>query len=603
MSSLNGISIGIDLGSTNSSVFVYDLESNKAVPVDVVSSSPLIPSVVSYDPRTKKYDFGPNAKNTTAKKVRVFKAFKMLLSETDSSILVDRRYDPISDEFASEEDKQRANTPENITKIFLKYILDEVLAKTGADYISNLVVGFPEVWNNIETAGARFVLREICTDLLGEINAQVKERTGVEVKSHVEVRTEPECASAFIAKQIEAETGTNYNGNILIIDYGGGTLDITLSKIQTNAQGFMEINVLARQGAGENSTADKQIGNAGIIYMESIIEEAIRRAEVFDEDKEIPHDNKFYAAVNALENCITGTMKRTLEETFSYNGVDEEALDDLGDEDDLEEWLFCTVDYSGAGDDDELLIPYSLLAKCYNEIIAPTLTEHIRLIMNDMLEHDIPYMNPMLDNLKIAVVGGFGRYYPVREQIRKMFNISHVNDKKMVKMSEDDAELAIAHGACLLSEGILKIRKTSRLEIGMTQNHGKNVQIALRYGQEIESGKVYYCHDSNEKWYKYWLEGSQIDEFWINYSSRPEGAHIGKLKNKIKIQLQSLKEMKGLPVVVGFSMDESDVLTMHVQNFIQDLKADNFQKGYLEGKSKDFPLSRYDSMFDISSFV
>ncbi len=597
MSNLNGISIGIDLGSTNSSVFVYDLESNKAIPIDVVSGSPLVPSVVSYDPKTKTYDFGPNAKNTKSKKTRVFKAFKMLLSETDSTSLVDRRYDPIPDELASKEEKEQANTPENITRIFLKNILDAVLLKTGADYIAKLVVGFPEVWNNIETAGARFVLREICNGLMEEIKADIRKKTGQDISYHVEVRTEPECASAFIAKQIEAETGTNYNGNILIIDYGGGTLDITLSNIETNAQGFMEINVLARQGAGENNTSDKQIGNAGIIYMESIIEEAIRRAEVFEPDEDIPHDNKFYAAVNALENCITGAaLRKKLELTFKSNGVDEDALEDLGDEDDLEEWLFCAVDYDGAGDDDELLIPYSLLAKCYNEIIAPTLFKHIRSIMGDMLDHGIQYMDSNNNNLKIAIVGGFGRYYPVRAQISKMFNINHVNDTKLVKMSEDEAELAIANGACLLSEGILKIRKTSRLEIGMTQNKGRNVQIAIRHGQEYESGKIYYCRDSQDRLYKFWLEGASISEFWINYSSRPEGAHRGILKSRIRKQLDSIKDFKELPVVVGFSMDESEVLTMHVQNF-------NPGTGEVEGKTKDFPLSRYDSMFDISSFV
>lgn len=596
MSELKGSSIGIDLGSTNSSVFIYDLQAGKAVPIDVVSGSPLIPSVVSYAPKTKAYDYGPNAKSTMSKKVRVFKAFKMLLSETDPAILTNRRYDEIPSDDASDEEKMAANTPENITRIFLRYILDAVMLKTGSDYIANLVVGFPEVWNKIETAGARFILREICTDLLNQINAGVKKRTGIDVKSHVEVRTEPECASAFIAKQIELESGINYNGNILIIDYGGGTLDITLSDVETNAEGFMEINVLAREGAGENNTEDKQIGNAGIIYMESVIEEAIRRAEVYESDEEIPHDNKFYAAVNALENTITGSGRKNLELTFKANGMDVEDLDELGDEDDPEDWLFCAVDYDGAGEDDELLISYAMMADCYNRIIAPTLNEHLRLIMGDMFEHDIRYRNPQIENLKIAIVGGFGRFYPVRAQIQKLFNFDHVADNRTLKISEDEAELAIAHGACLLSEGILKIRKTSRLEIGMTQNAGENVQTAIRYGQEIVSGKIYYCQDKNERLYKFWLEGDSISEFWINYSPRPEGAHRGILKDKIKRQLDGMKSLKELPVVVGFSMDESDVLTMHVQNF-------NPGTQTVEGETKDFPLSRYDKMFDISSFV
>lgn len=596
MKKLKGISAGIDFGSTNSIVFIYDEEQKKALSVDVVSGSALIPSVVSYDPKTKSYDFGLTAKNTTSKKTRVFKAFKMLLSEKDSSILVDRRYDAIPDEELPDNEKMKANTPENITKIFLHNIIHEVLGKTGADYIKNLVVGFPEVWNNIETASARFVLREICTDILNQINKDIKEKTGLTVESHVLVRTEPECASAFIAQQLEKYSGSNYNGNILIIDYGGGTLDITLSDVTTNAEGYMEVNVLARQGAGENSREDKQIGNAGIIYMESIIEEAIRRAGVYEEDEPIPHNNKFYAAVNALENAMIGPRRKELELTFRTSGIDEDALDDLGDEDDLEDWLFCAVDYDGAGEDDELLISYALMAECYNRIIAPTLEKQLKLIMENMLEHDIQYMNPRIHNLKIAVVGGFGRYYPVRAQIQKLFNINHVDDIKMVKMSEDEAELAIAHGACLLSEGVLKIRKSARLEIGMIQTYNQKIQVAIEYGQEIESGKIYYCQDKNENLYKYWLDGDSIKELWINYTDRPEGGHKGILKEGVRRQLEGIKSLKGLPVVIGFSMDDSDVLTMHLQYYNQDI-------GGADGAPFDFPLSRYDKIFDIQAFV
>ena len=592
---MRGISIGIDFGSTNSIVFLYDEEQKRALPVDVVSGSSLVPSVVSFDSRTKMYDYGLSAKNTDSKRVKVFKAFKMLLSEKNVGILQDRNYDPVPDEFLTDEEKKQLNTAENITRIFLKNIIEEVLIKTGADYIENLVVGFPEVWNNIETASARFILKEICTEILQDVNSAVKGRSGITVKSHVQVRTEPECASAFIAKQLEKENGQNYNGNILIIDYGGGTLDITLSNIVTNKEGFMEIDVLARQGAGENSRADKQIGNAGIIYMESIIEEALRKADVFEAGEVIPHDNKFYKAVNALENAMLGMLRKKLELTFKVSGVDEEALEELMD-DDMTEWLFCSVDYDGAGEYDELLIPYSLMAECYNRVIAPTLEKHLRLIMQDMAEHNIPFRESGNQNFKVAIVGGFGRYYPVREQIQKMFNVQHVDDIKMVKMSEDESELAIAHGACLFSKGILKIRKTARLEIGTILPETDNIQIAIKYGDEIDSGKINYCKDKKGNLYKYWLDGDDISEFWINYTDKEEGGHRGILKKHVKQQLEGIKDLKGLPVLIGFSMDDSELLSMHIQYY-------NQSTGHGEGKIYDFKLDRYDKIFDFQAFV
>lgn len=47
---------------------------------------------------------------------------------------------------------------------------------------------------------------------------------------NVEVVSEPEAASAYFAYNYEAETSKSFNGYLLLIDYGGGTLDITLQK-------------------------------------------------------------------------------------------------------------------------------------------------------------------------------------------------------------------------------------------------------------------------------------------------------------------------------------------------------------------------------------
>ena len=58
----------------------------------------------------------------------------------------------------------------------------------------------------------------------------------------------------------------------------------------------MEINVAARLGAGENEHG--RIVKAGIIYMESLLEEAIRKAGLLEEDEPLEPDGKFYKALN-----------------------------------------------------------------------------------------------------------------------------------------------------------------------------------------------------------------------------------------------------------------------------------------------------------------
>ena len=68
----------------------------------------------------------------------------------------------------------------------------------------------------------RRILRSI---LQNEISCPVK---------HVQVVTEPEAASAYFAYHYEKETGKPFNGSLLLIDYGGGTLDITLTRIASD---------------------------------------------------------------------------------------------------------------------------------------------------------------------------------------------------------------------------------------------------------------------------------------------------------------------------------------------------------------------------------
>ena len=128
------------------------------------------------------------------------------------------------------------------------------------------------------------------------------------------------------------------------------------------------------------------------------------------------------------------------------------------------------------------------------------------------------------------------------------------------------------------------------------QQEGKKIQMAIHYGQIIDPKEIYYCRDQEDNCYKFWLEGAGITEFWINYSSQPEYAHKGILKSELQAQLGGVGELGGPPVIIGFSMDDSDILTMHIQEF-------DVLRKRPEGQHYKYILSRYDKMFDISAFL
>ena len=76
-------------------------------------------------------------------------------------------------------------------------------------------------------------------------------------------------ASAFFAYNFRQMTKKNFEGNILLVDYGGGTLDITLTNVAADDGDSVEIKVLERTGAGENE--EGKVGKAGIVYMETVM--------------------------------------------------------------------------------------------------------------------------------------------------------------------------------------------------------------------------------------------------------------------------------------------------------------------------------------------
>ena len=181
----------IDFGSTYTLVSVYKHNTKVLETLALDQGTPCIPSVVSYDEYSKRYEYGRGAKSQTGRKgARIFRAFKMLLTEQEgSSRLEARGFDSV-------------NTPEKISSIFLEGLLKKVLADLGEDKIGNIVVGVPEIWNeDFKTVDGRSIVRNI-----------FKEMDFVE---NVQVVSEPAAASAFFAYNYQMNKGVDFHGNIL----------------------------------------------------------------------------------------------------------------------------------------------------------------------------------------------------------------------------------------------------------------------------------------------------------------------------------------------------------------------------------------------------
>ena len=296
--------IGIDFGSTYTTVSAYRNETEKLETVVLGLGTPYIPTIAGG--KVGSLDglrYGSAAKGIMGRKDHVlYKAFKMLLTEKKTELLRERGY---TEEI----------TPAVVAEKFLTDLIQRVLEHYGEKEIDHVVIGAPEIWfKGVDSLSGRSILRNIFEKM--------------DCVKEVQVVSEPAAASAFFAYNYQTLRNEAYDGHILLIDYGGGTLDITLSKISagtdSNGKQFMEINVADRQGAGENENG--RIGKAGIIYMESLLEEAIRKAGLLEEDEPLETDGKFYKALNELEEEI---VNRTTDINSTFEDIGLDYLDEL----------------------------------------------------------------------------------------------------------------------------------------------------------------------------------------------------------------------------------------------------------------------------------
>ena len=596
----DGVKIGVDFGSTYSTISCYNRSTDTVEAITLSEGEPAsIPSVVSIS-RNKKQQItcGKSAKDQAGKRtIRLFEGFKILLTEPNQEMLKKRGYD-------------ETFTPQVITRYFLDSTLQGALGRLrertvknnerseSFDHIENLVICVPEIWGkNLTTFDGRVILRNI---LKNEISIPV---------GHVQIVTEPEAASAFLAYNYEKETKKSFNGHLLLIDYGGGTLDITLTEVFSNGNGAMEIGYREGGGAGENhpdSAGNGAIGSAGIAYMQAVVENALREAELLSPEETPPYTSpEFIAAVFDLESQLKSVQRmREIEETFgsygSYRDMKSILEDDLGDAN-----LFISLEYN----DEEVPVTFQQLFRAYQSIIEPVFDQQIREINKKVKNHI--HADPcdpaagVRDDFKIALVGGFGSFFLVKAQLAEIYKLdANVGiDLRTKNVSADKREQAISLGAALLAAGKIVLQKTARYSIGLCtkdkNGKPKALYYGIRYHQTIEPGKPYFLlmpgatRDEPGQRVTWASLHGNIESFAIEFSDRLDRGGIMDVTNPAV-----LSRLSQLPVdgfwYCGFSMDENDVVSFHVVPHV-------LPGIPMSHKGIVIPLDSYAHMFDLSA--
>lgn len=509
--------IGMDFGTTYSTISMITGDGTlKDSELNGEGKPTVVDSLVLKDKKGQLL-VGPLARDQVGKRnTTAYRGFKMMLAE-DESMWSGRNYD--------KEFSPAAIVMEYIGKLLEKYNISRKKEKN--ETIDKLVVGVPEIW----------FARTRTIDCRGELKRIIESLGYVR---DVELVSEPAAACAYFAYNYKNITGRLYEGKILLVDYGGGTLDIALCDVRENGD-RSEVKAIARAGAGWNS--EGQLGKAGLAFIEEIVRIALRSQGVSEET--IRQDDKFYKCTYSIEQAL---MAKTtdIEETFEMNA--------LGDMEDIED-IFYSIDYH----DEDYDITYGMLAQAYNTVIRDLLDEKLNDIIKYMNGKGIPY-DAGQQNFKIALVGGFCNFYLTKKQIQEKFDMA-VDDIRFQEMIRTvaDCEKAITYGAALIANGIIGFKQVAPYSLGFAATGARQEDYlwAIRKGDDVEFGKVKMFQMNGTDMV---FQGNFIPRIAFNFE---EDLSYARAEPPLADYRERLRLEPGKYYKFGYSLDHSMAITLH----------------------------------------
>lgn len=528
------MNLGLDFGSSNTLVAFFDeIESKPSVAE--IGEERRQPSVVILN--DNQLEYGVAAKKRAHLK-RSFRAFKMLLAENDINHIQKYGYD-------------EKYTPSLITKDFINFILESTLSRYKGDEINRLVISVPEIWREkISTVDAIPMLSGICS--------------AYEYVKEVKVISEPEAATAYFTYLYQKANKAHFEGHVLMIDYGGGTLDITLTEVTpTKDKKAVQIKTVARTGSGENQS--NMIGKAGIAYIEEVVKTIFTQKGLCENGivKE-KYKKPYVMALNSFEtslNLYGDKIRKYFNEnknTVKHKSYEEQMSP-----------LYIEIDYN------EENISYRTLYECYEKVIQGTLKESLveikRLIeeSNERLQisSKINILSPLQDNFKIILVGGFSQFSLVEEQVKKFFKYNKSRDLRFDNdyITGEVRCDSIGLGGALVAQGIVQLKTVAPFSIGIPV--GNDHAFAFITNKDIEYGKEYFIKDAIGE--EMLFCGNNFKHLSINTTTNSKKTIHKEIKGELKDKLSQFGSDDQL-IKIAFSLSSNQMVNLHVYDYLND---------------------------------
>ncbi len=401
------IAVSIDLGSSNIKAAVYDsTRANSKIRMLTLSDNQYydhIPSIIYIGEKSFEIgDFGDPVNQT------MIRGFKRHIEEENWNIFIPHR-------------KRFMDVDEILLNEFewIKKRIAEGCPCEPSDVIITVPVGFSEMQKyRMKKAG---------------------ETAGLKIR---EIITEPFAGMFFNLKMLQEDKDDDYN--ILVFDFGGGTLDMSLFNI--NKKEKLKISAHAAMGikfGGEDLTEiilEKKIINDYSNLIEDCVNDDFKRnfldsEFISDEDKSPNSDayKKYYA------KCASVVKTKLLNEVEKLKS-DVCTPVHMKSEPDEEE-IFCSSTVLNLNDKN--------ISLSYNEFVefikSTDIREKIEKGIELMCDHA---MLDVTDITKVMVIGGTSKIAYFRNLLKEILQISdEAENKAFIEVKDRDKFNAVALGA------------------------------------------------------------------------------------------------------------------------------------------------------------
>jgi len=507
--------IGFDFGTTNSAISFYNKETKGLDNFQMdVSSTDYIPTVVAY--KDDEILIGNAAKMRLTKKAfDAYEHFKLRLGKDFNKQI-----------------EGKNKTPLEVTTDYIKILLEKYKQAQNIDNIEGIVMTVPETW-----------FREASNRATRDNIESIYNSLGYEDIFRLE--SEPVAAAGYFCWAYRNEKKSSYTGTVVVIDFGGGTLDVTLCEVGKGE----EIKILERCGYGEYNNTN---GCAGVAFDEAVVEKLLKDNKINIKKG----DAKFTKLCGEFEsNKINSTdiITKMMKEYYA-------------DPDLVEDEVLFTLDY----DDDEIDVFCADLAECYEKVNKKYLIESLQQIKEYFDGLNINAKENQ-DHFKVLMVGGFSNFYCVEETIRNFFGSrADMEDKRFdASFNLKNRSLAISRGAALIAQNIVKVDHTCTHNIGyIVVSQDENDRWIDKDVKIIEKGrKLTEVHNPiyAEKRVEVKSKSGTLRIFMDDGRADGSGRTTAALDQSISDLFPNL-DMPGNTYQIGFSVDKNLIPTVHIRD-------------------------------------